>query len=130
MEKILILLVDDEPDFLEIMSPVIENWGYSVIKAACGRDALDLMTTAKPDIIILDYMMPEMDGVATLRKIREIDKKIPVIMFTAHPNMKALKGTEKLGISAFIPKLSTYSDVSSSLKTTVEMLAKSINKKE
>ncbi|MFA5144308.1 MAG: response regulator [Candidatus Omnitrophota bacterium] len=130
MAKITILLVDDELDFLEIMGSVIETWGYNLVKAQSGAEALELMEDKKPGVIVLDYMMPGMDGIATLKKIREINLKVPVVMFTAHPDMKALKGSEKLGISAFIPKLSTYSDVSSALKTTIEMLVKNMCKKE
>jgi len=129
MENIDIMLVDDEPDFLEIMSAVIRGWNYNVIAASSGAEAIELMKSKKPDIVILDYIMPEMDGIAVLKEMRKTDKETPVIMFTAHPNMKVIKGTEKLSISAFIPKLSTYSDVSSSLRSTIEMIVKSLHKK-
>ena len=82
----LILVVDDERDFLKIISSRIESWGYKVISVSSGSDAITLIKDKKPDIVILDYMMPEMDGIATLKKIRHIDKKLPVIMFTAYPN--------------------------------------------
>ena len=130
MKKVNIMLVDDELDFLEIMSAVIRGWNYDVITAPGGLEAIEMLKSKKPDIVILDYIMPEMDGIAVLKEIRKTDKKIPVIMFTAHPNMKVIKGTEKLSISAFIPKLSTYSDVSASLKSTIEMIMKSSCKKE
>ncbi|MFA6320368.1 MAG: response regulator [Candidatus Omnitrophota bacterium] len=130
METITILLVDDEPDFLEIMSAVIRGWSYNVITASGGAEAIGIMKVKKPDIVILDYIMPDMDGIAVLKEMRKTDKNTPVIMFTAHPNMKVIKGTEKLSISAFIPKLSTYSDVSSSLRSTIEMIIKSLHKKE
>ena len=55
---------------------------------------------------------------------------MPVIMFTGHPDIKVVKGTEKLWISAFIPKLSTYSNVQSSLKLAIEMILKNKRKKE
>jgi len=119
-----ILLVDDEQDFRETMGAIIEGWGYDVIDISSGKEAIDAVMGKNPDIVILDYMMPDMDGIATLREIREIDDKIPVIMFTAHPDIKVIKGTEKLGVSAFIPKLSTFSDVQSSLKAVIEMLKK------
>lgn len=126
MDRLKILLVDDEPDFLETMGSIIKGWGYDLIAAADGKEAIDAVMAKKADIVILDYMMPEMDGVTTLKKIREIDDKIPVIMFTAHPDTKTMKGTEKLGVSAFIPKLSTFSDVQSSLKAVIEMVEKKI----
>ncbi|MFH1440657.1 MAG: response regulator [Candidatus Omnitrophota bacterium] len=121
-----ILIVDDEVDFLETMSPIMEEWDYDLIKAVNGKEAIDILKDKKPDIIVLDYMMPQMDGLAVLKKIRKINKDIPVIMFTAHPDIKVIKGTEKLGVSAFIPKLSIYSDNLSALKITLSMLGKKI----
>jgi len=127
MKNIKILLVDDEPDLLEVMGSVIRGWGYDLITAVSGKEAIEMIKAKRPDIIVLDYLMPGMDGIATLKEIRKFDKKIPVIMFTAYPD-KIIKGTEKLGISALIPKLSTYSDVSASLKSTIDMIIKSIPK--
>ncbi len=129
MSRMKILLVDDEQDFRETMGAIIEGWGHDVIEVSSGKEAVDAIMGKNPDIVILDYMMPEMDGVTTLKKIREIDDKISVIMFTAHPDIKVMKGAEKLGVSAFIPKLSTFSDVQASLKATIEMVEKKIKLK-
>lgn len=129
MNKIKIMLVDDEPEFLEVMSSVIRGWGYDLATAAGGKEAIEILKAKRPDIVVLDYMMPEMDGIAALKEMRRFDKTIPVIMFTAYPD-KLIKGTEKLGISALIPKLSTYSDVSISLKSAIDMIAKNISKNE
>ena len=65
--------------------------------------------------------MPEMDGVETLRAIREINAKIPVIMSTAHPDNRSIAGTEKLDILAYIPKAGVFTNPIISLKATVEM---------
>ena len=128
MAKIKILLVDDEPDILELIGLRIKGWGYNLIKATTGKEAVNAVKNKLSDIVILDYAMPDMDGIATLQKIREIDDKVAVIMFTAYPNEDALKWSEKLNVSAFIPKLSTYSDVASSLKAAVEMVEKRLGK--
>jgi len=128
MAKKKILLVDDEADFSEIIGARIEEWGYTLTKALDGAGALEALKSDKPDIIILDYMMPNMDGIATLKEIRKIDKDIPVIMFTAYPE-KPIKSIAGLGISAFIPKLSTYSDVQASLKTAIDMIGNKLVKK-
>ena len=128
MAKIKILLVDDEPDFLELIGRRIEEWGYDLIKATTGKEAVDAVRNKLSDIVILDYAMPDMDGIATLQKIREIDDKVAVIMFTAYPNTDALKWSEQLNVSAFIPKLSAYSDVTSSLKAAIEMAGKRLCK--
>lgn len=119
-----VLLIDDEKDILIIMGERISSWGYCLIAATNGKDAVDIILKSKPDIIVLDYHMPRMDGVQTLKKIREIDKEIPVIMFTAYPDEKSIEGTEGLGVSAYIPKFSMYSYASSSLKAALNMFLK------
>ncbi len=123
-----ILLVDDETDFLDIMGERIRSWGYEVILVSNGKEAIEAIRRKEPEIVILDYLMPEMDGIDTLKQIRRIDKDIPVIMFTAYPEMKAIDGTEKLGVSAFVPKLSVYTDVQISLKSAINMVEKKLIK--
>ncbi len=70
--KLKILLVDDEPDILEFMEYNLKKENYSVIKANNGKDAISIAKKEKPDLIILDIMMPEMDGIETCRALREI----------------------------------------------------------
>lgn len=130
MGKIKILLVDDEKDFLNIMSERVSRWGYHLIKAISGKEALEVLKEKKPDIVILDYMLPDIDGVAVLKAIRKIDKELPVIMFTAYPEVDVMTDVKKLGISAFIPKLSIYSDTLTALKSSLELLEKKIGKKD
>lgn len=101
------LLVDDEPSILQVIGYMIKSWGYEVITATCGKEAISIVVAKNADIVVLDYMMPELDGIDTLKEIRKIDTKIPAIMFSANPDGLPMKGTENLGISAFIPKLST-----------------------
>jgi len=129
MDKIKILIVDDEADFLRLISERIESWGYHAMRASDGKAAIEAVKNRRPDVVILDYLMPDMDGVAVLRKIREMDKELPVIMFTAYPDAKAMEEVADMGISAFIPKLSLYSDVQSSLKSAIELICRKLNKK-
>jgi CheY-like chemotaxis protein len=128
MAKMKIMLVDDDKDFLKVMNARLSDWGYDVIGVSNGKDAIANVRNKKQDIVILDYMMPDMGGVAVLREIRRLDKEIPVIMFTAYPDKTAIEATENLGVSAFIPKLSAYSDVQASLKAAIELAGKKIGK--
>lgn len=124
MEKLKVLLVDDECDFLETMTLRIQSWGYDVISVSNGKEGIEAVKNSKVDLVVLDYMMPEMDGVATLRGIRGVNKKIPVIMFTAYPDQRAIENSEELEVYAFIPKVSVYQSPQTSLKTAIDMIKK------
>ena len=80
----MILLVDDDEDMLAITGRWLEKAGYEVTRASSGRDALSFLSNRKPDLILLDYLMPEMDGPTFLNKIRTNDayKNIPVLYRT------------------------------------------------
>jgi two-component system alkaline phosphatase synthesis response regulator PhoP len=67
-----ILLVDDEPDILELLEYHLEKEGYNVLKSTNGREALKQIRQVKPHLVILDVMMPDMDGIETCREIRSM----------------------------------------------------------
>jgi DNA-binding response OmpR family regulator len=85
-----ILLVDDEEDILDFLELILDEQGYSVIKANSGREALAAAQMNRPELILLDIMMPEMDGweVLKLLKADEEVSHIPVAMLTARTEMK------------------------------------------
>jgi DNA-binding response OmpR family regulator len=85
-----ILLVDDEEDILEFLELILEEQGYSVVRANSGRQALEAAQLHRPELILLDIMMPEMDGweVLKLLKADEEVAHIPVAMLTARTEMK------------------------------------------
>lgn len=126
MDKIKVLIVDDEVDYLDVMKVRVESWGYEVLVAQGGREAITVIKDKSPDITIIDYLMPDMDGVALLKEIRKSDKKMPVIMLTAHSELENIKAAQDLGVSTFIPKLSAYSDAQSSLRVALNMAQKKI----
>jgi DNA-binding response OmpR family regulator len=82
MEKQKILVVDDDKEILFSMSKLLEFEGFEVWNAGDGLEALDALEKAAPDLIILDIMMPKLDGIAALMKIRE-SSHIPVIILSA-----------------------------------------------
>jgi DNA-binding response OmpR family regulator len=82
MEKQKILVVDDDKEILFSMSKLLEYEGFEVWNAGDGLEALDALEKAAPDLIILDIMMPKLDGIAALMKIRE-SSHIPVIILSA-----------------------------------------------
>ena len=128
--KTKVLLVDDEPDFLDVMQAALQSWGFEVILAQDGKQALEAVKTKKPSVVVLDYMMPVMNGVETLKKLRKIEATLPVILFTAHPNEDNMGNALGLRVSAFVPKLSEYTDTQSALKTALKLIEKNLNKGE
>lgn len=80
-----ILLVDDEPDLLEILSIRMESSGYEILRATNGQEALDIAKKVMPDLLILDVYLPVMNGdeVAKILKSDEKYKKIPIILISA-----------------------------------------------
>ena len=80
-----ILIADDEPNQLELMSFNLSNAGYSIIKAKNGKEAIELIENHSPDLIILDWMMPKMSGIDVCRTLRSRSetKQIPIIILSA-----------------------------------------------
>lgn len=77
-----VLLADDDPDITEIIRFSLRRQGYSVLTASNGQDALDLALRDRPDVVILDVMMPRIDGYEVCRRLR-FHSRVPIIMLTA-----------------------------------------------
>ena len=103
-EEISILLVDDEKDFVATITFWLKAKGYSVDVAYDGPTALKMIEEKRPRIVFLDINMPGMDGIETLRLIRQKYSDLPVIMLTAYGTEKKLAESKKLSISGFFPK--------------------------
>ncbi len=98
-----ILLVDDEPSVLETYSVTLED-DYDLIPVHSGQDALKELRRREVDLVLLDIMMPEMDGIETLRKIKEIDSDLDVIMVTVKKEIETAVECMKLGAFDYITK--------------------------
>lgn len=80
-----ILIVEDEPALLRVLSDKFTNEGYSVLEAKNGLTGLKVSLEEKPDVILLDILMPELDGMEMMRRLREsgdYGKKVPVVILT------------------------------------------------
>lgn len=101
-----ILFVDDEDDIREVVQIRLESNGYQVVTAASGDEALNKVASEHPDLMILDVMMPGMDGLAVLKKLRkeETSTKLPVILLTAKRKKMIGDLFELEGIQGFIEK--------------------------
>jgi DNA-binding response OmpR family regulator len=78
-----ILVVDDESTIREVIRRYLERDGYTVVEAATGRTALEIASREKPDLIVLDLMLPGVDGLTLTRQLRERGSQVPIIMLTA-----------------------------------------------
>lgn len=89
VDKYKILLVDDEADFLKINCKRLMRRGYSVETATSCAEAISKLETGWPTVVILDVMLPDMDGIACLKKIKEKWPAMTVLMLTGHASMQA-----------------------------------------
>jgi len=105
-EKIKILIVDDEPDILEVIEYNLLKEDYIVIKANNGRQALDMAMAEKPNLILLDIMMPELDGIEVCRELRarkEFDNTLIAFLTARNEDFTQVQGFD-VGADDYITK--------------------------
>jgi DNA-binding NtrC family response regulator len=100
-----LLIVDDEPDILEVLSTYFFQEGrYEIMTAQHGADAVMLATFQRPHAVLLDILMPGMDGVEVLRALRVMDPTIPVVMVTGNADVKIARDTLTIGAFDYVAK--------------------------
>ena len=108
-----VLVVDDDPDIRELLFTALEDDGFEVVPAANGQEALAIIATFRPDVIVLDLMMPVMDGWQFARELRARDEDIPIVLLSAARDLrthaKALSAAEIIekpfDLSELLPKI-------------------------
>jgi DNA-binding response OmpR family regulator len=98
-----ILLVDDEPDVLELVSRTFLRAGYEVVTAQDGERALSLLDAARPDLIVLDVLLPGIDGFEVCRRVR-LDSQLPIVMLTASDAEEDVMRGFRLGVDEYVTK--------------------------
>jgi len=104
MIKTNVLLAEDEPALAHIVRESLEERGFKVDLCANGQQALRQFLKQKPDILVLDVMMPEMDGFELAKKIRENDKITPIIFLTAKSQVKDVVNGFEIGANDYLKK--------------------------
>lgn len=101
-----ILVVDDDALMHRLFQHHLERAGYQMVSAHTGREALDICARQPPQLIVMDIMMPDMDGLEALRELKKGDatKAIPVIVITANGHHIARKESESCGAAVFLTK--------------------------
>ncbi|MGI8906572.1 MAG: response regulator transcription factor [Candidatus Sumerlaeaceae bacterium] len=120
-EKKKILAVDDESDVLLILKTALISEGYQVFTATNGPDAIALAREHTPDLMVLDMMMPDMNGFETLRHIRDgsATQGVPVIMLTGVSDKDKIRQALDLGIDYYIVKPFEFHDLIAKVKLAI-----------
>jgi DNA-binding response OmpR family regulator len=109
-----ILIVDDEESIRFLYQEELEEEGFEVEVAMNGEEALQKLLRFKPDLITLDIKMPGMDGIETLKKIRETERKIPIIMCSAYGEYK--QDLTTWASDAYIVKCADLTELKSTIR--------------
>ena len=104
MARATALIVDDEPDMVENCVRALERAGYRCVGTSEPRNALELLETERPDVLLTDLKMPEIDGMALLRRAHELDAALPVIMITAFATIESAVSAVREGAFDYLPK--------------------------
>lgn len=101
-----LLAIDDDPIIRTLIKKTFSNLGFEVLTASDGFEGIHATMTQKPALILLDIMMPIVDGLEVLKRIKEVPEvsKIPIIMFTAVAESKMIVESSKLGADDYIIK--------------------------
>lgn len=117
-----ILVVDDIEDNLFLLQSILTEEGYEVDIAQSGKSALAKIEASPPDLVLMDTMMPQMDGYQVTRRIRQNKKLpfIPILMITAYDNANVPQGLE-LGANDFIRKPIDYDELMARIKASLRL---------
>lgn len=124
MDKKKILLVDDEIDFLQLLRARLETNGFNVVTAMNGKEALEKFREQKPDALILDVMMPEINGLEVLKAVRKENKAVPIFIITAFSNEERFRVANQFNASGFIMKTSDLQSEIVNIKNALKIAEK------
>lgn len=120
-----IMLVDDSKTMRSIQKGILAQMGHTDLIEACdGQDALSKVFAEKPDLILLDWNMPNMDGLSFLQAYRQKDKGTPVIMVTTEAEKHRVVDALKAGVNNYVVKPFTPDALSSKITQTMEKCGK------
>lgn len=120
-----IMLVDDSKTMRSIQKGILTQMGHTNLVEACdGQDALSKVFAEKPDLILLDWNMPNMDGLSFLQAYRQKDKTTPVIMVTTEAEKHRVVDALKAGVNNYVVKPFTPDALSSKIDQTLQKCGK------
>jgi CheY-like chemotaxis protein len=121
--KATILIVDDVPKNIQVLGHVLDREGYLIAAATNGRQALGMIDKVKPDLVLMDIMMPEMDGFEACRRIKEIPalKEIPIILLTAKTETDDIVRGFEMGAVDYLTKPFNPRELAVRVQTHIEL---------
>jgi DNA-binding response OmpR family regulator len=117
-----VLVVDDEPEAVELLQKFLIAKGYEVLTASDGEEALRKVKAERPHVILLDMRMPKMNGLEVLRRVREIDHEVGVIMVTAVMEEETGRQALQMGAFDYITKPLDFEYLELSLCVKLQMM--------
>lgn len=115
-----ILLVDDSRTIRAIQRKALRQLGYDdIIEAADGLEALAAIAAARPDLMLVDWNMPNMDGMALVRKVRETDSHLPIIMCTTEAEKSRVLTAIRAGVNDYVVKPFTAESLAEKINRTL-----------
>lgn len=121
-KKTRVLFLDDEMEFLELVSDRMRRKGYQVATRTDIDSALDLVRSHEVNMVFLDFKMPAMNGLEVLRKIREYNKNIPVVIVTGYPDEVVGSQFKDLNISGLFSKTSSLENLERAVEVAIRNL--------
>jgi len=119
-----VLVVDDEAIVLKSCRLVLEAEGCEVLLAGSVADALPVIATQAPRLLLVDVKMPVLDGMYLMRRLKEMGAAIPVVVMSGYSTPETIREAERLGAMAFIAKPFTPDELSDTVKSVLRTLKK------
>src|SRR5262245_53498154 len=108
--RLRVLLVDDEESIRAVFGSILEEAGLEVVTASNAQDALEHVRADKWDVIVSDIQMPKMNGIELLRKVREVDLDVPVVLMTGGPTLDTAIEAMEYGAFRYLRKPMSVED--------------------
>ena len=123
-----ILVVDDEPDIRELVGEILEDEGYTVSTAPDGESARACFANDRPDLVLLDIWMPDIDGISLLKEWSEVDAlRCPVVMMSGHGTLETAVEATRLGAHDFVQKPLSLAKLLATVKAALDAYSPAAN---
>lgn len=122
LKNISVLYVEDEKHIRERITDTLKYYVKNIYEAENGEEGFDTYQKYKPDVILCDILMPVLDGISMVRKIRELDSQIPIIMITAHTEKQYLLDAVKLHLENYLIKPVTLPNILNELEKSLKKI--------